>query len=227
MQERGGKVTVADVYKRITPEQIDELKVLTYNFILFNDVVCNTIMGMADTIKNCGMYVQEIKMLVKNIDKHRKAYEQKMNYVMKGVLDVYFNINQDYEDKFVNDFEMLRIAIKQQLDNNSVKQSEALSIIKMTEIVTRLANEQYKANVDTIYRKGILPTYICLDYLDISDIRVAVERLSSRFPEAEVYSTNIGALIRSIKNRLNDGDLVLNILKRFDRNESQTSGAEC
>lgn len=227
MQERGGKVTVADVYKRITPEQIDELKVLTYNFILFNDVVCNTIMGMADTIKNCGMYVQEIKMLVKNIDKHRKAYEQKMNYVMKGVLDVYFNINQDYEDKFVNDFEMLRIAIKQQLDNNLVKQSEALSIIKMTEIVTRLANEQYKANVDVIYRKGILPNYVSLDYLDISDIRIAVERLSGRFPEIELWSTSIESIIKSIRIRLNNRELVLNILNRFDRNESQTSGAEC
>lgn len=216
MQQGTSKMTVSDVYKRITPEQVEELKVLTYNFIMFNDVVCMEIVRMIDSIKECGMYVHATKMLVNHVDKMRKHYESKMSYVMKGVLDLFFNINSAYEDLFIEDFEKLRKTIKTNLDKIGVHDSTAKASIKSMELIVQLANEQYKKNTEKIYGTNILPRCVSLDYLDISDIRIAIQRLSERFM---VPVEGVDDILSSIRVKLSDSEAINKILKENDRSE--------
>lgn len=193
----------------MSKEKGDILVQCMYNILFLNDIVCGAVVDMLGQLKHSDVYHHEIKREAEKVNRERRRYESMMHDIVKAYEADYADMNDAYTESLSQDLMILRIAIKDYLDKDGREDSDLISHIYYTCMLSRLSCEVFDNRRDFAFRAGALGED-SMDYLRLTNLTQCCKRLADKVG----YSDNnrpcdkIQLALDVLINKLADGERV-------------------
>lgn len=189
-------------------EQI--ITAVTYNIILFNDIMCGQIVQMVAAMKKSPLYKHEIKRLVNDVHDWRVNYERRMKQIVHEdvMRESFMEMCDTYTKNFEPHFRQFFFCVKQALDKRRVTESLPIAWVVTARIAAEMAHRLHVDRMAELERDNARPSWLTLDYLDPKKAFDLLARLESEFNIAETDCPGGQACIDIMQRKLEKVSLI-------------------